>query len=158
MIKANHIPEEIRDFLDYQPETGVVVWKKKPSRKVVPGNEVTTTDRYGYRQVMFKRTLYRLHRVIWFLYYGEQPGDRVIDHINGLKGDNRISNLRLVSRQVNQHNRKAFGISYVKGTGKWSAQIYLDDKRHFLGYHTCPLMAGLAYQEAKKLLHPTAPL
>jgi hypothetical protein len=150
------IPEEIKDYISYDPETGVCVWKKTTNQSIRVGDIVGGTQTNGYRVVRFRKELYKLHRVIWFLYHGEQPGDKEVDHINGDRSDNRISNLRLVTNQENQHNRTVLGITRRKETGKWEAQIYIGGSRKHLGYFDCPLLAGLAYHDAKRQLHPTA--
>jgi HNH endonuclease len=152
------IPEEIREYIDYNPETGECVWKKKTSKysKVKVGDTVGHLSSDGYRSFKVSDNMYQLHRVIWFLYHGEDPGDKQVDHMNGNRSDNRISNLRLLTHQENQHNNHCLGIHYSKNRRKWTAQIRLDGKKKHLGGWDCPLLAGLAYQDAKKELHPTA--
>jgi hypothetical protein len=153
------IPEEIREYIDYNPETGECVWKRvlPMSNHTKAGDEAGSLDKvHGYYQLRFSGKLYRLHRVVWYLHYGEQPGDKHIDHINGNRSDNRISNLRLVTQQENNHNTAALGITYYARTGKWMSQIKVDNESKYLGYFDCPLMAGLAYKDAKRQLHPTA--
>jgi len=80
------------------------------------------------------------HRVAWFLYYGRWPSN-FIDHINGFRTDNRIDNLREVSKQENQKNQKRrrtnvsgqTGVSKCKITGLWLARIYIDKVQTNLG-------------------------
>ena len=76
------IPEEIKEFLKYAPNTGEVYWIKKPSRKIKIGDKVTYVSNKGYYSVKFKKINYLLHRVIWFLQTGNQPSE-TIDHIDG---------------------------------------------------------------------------
>jgi hypothetical protein len=153
---TNPIPEEIKDFISYNPETGECVWKKINSNRVKNGDTAGSQHTNGYREVSFKNRKYLLHRVIWFIHYGEQPGDKQIDHMNGNRSDNRISNLRLVTQLDNLLNKKVLGIYHDKRDGKWYARIRVDGVTKSLGSSPCPLLAGLAYQDAKKQLHPTA--
>jgi hypothetical protein len=150
------IPEEIREYIDYNPETGECVWKKKSSPSAKAGDSVGSTHAKGYIRVRFRRTDYLAHRVAWYLHHWEDPGDKQVDHINGNRSDNRISNLRLATHQENQHNNHRLGVHYNKNWKKWAAQITLDGKQKHLGTWDCPLMAGLAYKDAKRQLHPTA--
>ena len=85
----------------YCPDTGLVTRRKK-SGKIPAGTVVGSESKHGYLQVQIKYVSYRLHRVIWCMVYGEWPGkDELIDHINGNKLDNRISNLRKATHSEN---------------------------------------------------------
>jgi hypothetical protein len=156
MTTYKPIPEEILDYISYEPETGICRWKKRSANSVKVGDVTGSANTCGHLQIRFRKSSYLLHRVAWYLHYGKDPGDMEIDHRNGNRSDNRISNLRLVTHQQNQHNTKALGITYNKRQGKWHAKIKLDGKRIHLGTYDCPLLAGLAYQDAKKKYHPTA--
>lgn len=83
----------------------------------------------GYRKVRFDGRTYYTHRIIWKLLYGEDPVE--IDHINGNRSDNRITNLRSVSRLENMRNMKKMpsntsgvaGVFWLKDRSKWRATI-----------------------------------
>ncbi|MHB9331899.1 HNH endonuclease signature motif containing protein [Phytobacter ursingii] len=99
------------------------------------------------------------HRVIWILFHGDIPDGMQVDHMDGNRINNNISNLRLVTNQENQHNRRfAKGFCWHKATGKWSAQIEVEDVVISLGLHDTELDARAAYIRAKRNLHPTSPL
>jgi phage terminase large subunit-like protein len=154
LTKAKSIPEEIREYIDYNPETGILT--AKVSRKTAKAGEpVGNLNKLGYWVLKFNGTQYLQHRVAWYLHYGKDP-EMDIDHMNGDRTDNRITNLRLATRQTNNQNVKALGVSFEKSRQKWVAQIVKDYKVIKLGRFDCPLLAGLAYQDAKKQLHPTA--
>jgi len=97
------------------------------------------------------------HRLAWFLTHGDL-GDKYIDHENGIKLDNRISNLRLVTVAENMQNLKKSkknttgfrGVSFYKATGKFCAEPKVNGKKYFLGYFDKAEDASKAYI-AKKL-------
>lgn len=99
-----------------------------------------------------------MHRVILGRMLGRdlQPGEEV-DHINGVKNDNRRANLRLATRSQNMRNVRGLmsnntsgyrGVSWHKRTKKWSAQIGFDGRAKFLGYFTTAEAAAEAYRIA----------
>ena len=82
-------------------------WKIKPSKysNVLSGNEAGTIKGQFYYRVQLNKKLYTVHRIIWELHYGVIPPDFEIDHVDMNKCNNKISNLRLVSKSVNCRNR-----------------------------------------------------
>lgn len=123
--------------LRYDPDSGHLFWKT-PGRRRRIGVPVGCLSRDGYLHVGLNKKYYLAHRVSWMLYYGEWPAKH-IDHINHLKTDNRIINLRQVSSQENGKNQK-FYISNTSGAigvsrhyGKWVANITVNGKRIYLG-------------------------
>jgi hypothetical protein len=112
----------------------------------------------GYRAVGHKGFTYMAHRIIWAMHYGSWP-DHQIDHINCIKDDNRICNLRPCNDSQNQMNRaKCRGTSRYKGVdlhqGRWRARIRPGDgTRLNLGYFTTEDAAGAAYAEAAAKFH-----
>lgn len=96
----------------YEPETGLIYSKhfKRP---------VGVFDGGSYVVIQINRKLYKAHRLAWLLHYGEWP-TLEIDHINGDKSDNRLSNLREATRQQNILNRRMFknNTTGVKGVSR----------------------------------------
>jgi len=76
-----------------------------PHSRLKPGDEVGTLHPSGYRKVIINGRPYCVHRIIWFLVYGEDPGKMEVDHINRIRDDNRTENLRLATSQQNKWNR-----------------------------------------------------
>lgn len=142
-----------RKLLDYDPETGALTWRPRPRemfstdnafavwRAQRDGKPAFTADNgAGYRVGLVLGRQYLAHRVAWAIYYGEWPGP--IDHINGVRSDNRICNLRAASATLNMRNRKrptnntsgALGVSWVASRKKWRAVIKVDGASRFLGH------------------------
>ena len=108
----------------------------------------------GYVRTNINRREYYIHRLIYLYHYGVLHSDLEIDHINGIRADNRIENLRMVTRQHNQWNRKKDkGYCWDKYAKKFKAYIYKNNKTINLGNFTTEEDARNAYLEAKKIIH-----
>jgi hypothetical protein len=107
-------------------------------------------DNRGYRRVRVDGKKYSNHRIIWEMFNGAIPEGMQVDHINHDRADNKVENLRLVTRELNQRNQKKHctntsgvtGVSYVKRTGRWAAYVYVKGKLRNLG--TYPTVAEAA--------------
>jgi len=113
----------------------------------------------GYLAIWIGNRLYKVHRVIYKLYHPEWDIDDIsrenrIDHKNRNKKDNRIINLRNLTDQENQFNRKnTKGYSWHKQKKKWQAEICLNKKTIYLGSFEKEEDARNAYLDAKKVHH-----
>jgi len=109
----------------------------------------------GYQRIGFGGKQYAAHRVAWMLTTGEWP-DRHIDHINGMRDDNRFSNLRLATHSENQMNRRPRGVSGKGATqhscGKFQASIKKDGTTIYLGLYDTRAEAQAAYRRAATTL------
>ncbi len=139
-MKMKELPpvEVLRELLDYNPESGVVTYKKSVgSRK--SGDVAGTPATRGYLTVKINRSIYKLHRIVWALHYGTDPANLEIDHIDRNTSNNRIDNLRLTDRSENCFNVGVrinntsghIGVSYNKRDKLWLAKI---GKRN-IGYY-----------------------
>lgn len=123
---------ELLEIVDYDAETGVMRWRKNRGR-VRAGEEVGSRDVAGYIQVQIKGKMYRVHRLVWLYTHGEWPKG-MIDHINRVKDDNRLSNLRDVSARENVLNTKpGTNVSWREKEKKWFVSRSINDKTVYLG-------------------------
>jgi hypothetical protein len=117
---------QIREYIKYDPDTGKLFWLNNAPPRGIAGNEITVKNNRGYIFVSIKGRRYMGHRLAWFITYGEWP-QLEIDHINGNVSDNRIINLRKVTKSENAQNRiehrngNPIGVSWVNTHKKWVA-------------------------------------
>jgi hypothetical protein len=150
--------------LRYDRESGDFFWLVRVNSKVPAGAKAGNRMNTGYWHITIKGKKFLAHRLAWVFVYGKWPSGQ-IDHINGVRTDNRIANLRDVTSSENLQNRKRagknnpyIGVSSVKGTTKWQAHIGFGGKQKNLGHFDTPEAARKAYLDAKKIYHPTAPV
>jgi HNH endonuclease len=84
----------LKEFLHYDPETGVFTWLVKPCRNILAGSIAGNVMNEGYVMVKIDRKNYKAHRLAWLYVHGTFPPDQ-LDHINRGRADNRLCNLRL---------------------------------------------------------------
>lgn len=154
----NLTASEISSVLEYEPETGVFRWKTDQGR-AVRGALAGHVHKSGYRQIKVNKKLYMAHRLAWVLVHGEAPSDE-LDHINGVRDDNRIANLREVSRSLNMENIRRprvdnkLGVLGVQRNGSgFKAEITVAGNRKHLGTFRSIEEARNAYINAKRSLH-----
>lgn len=160
-MKKHLTQERLKEVLDYNSETGVFIWKIYSGR-IKAGYVAGNINKRGYATIGIDGEIYRSHRLAWFYVYGKWPDDQ-IDHINGQRSDNRISNLRDVTNQVNAQNLKRatrvktstdyLGVYKTTNIKPWRAQIDIDKKTRHIGYYKTPEEANEAYLKAKRMLH-----
>ena len=168
--------QRLRELLDYNQETGILNWRRRP-REMFRDTRMFNTwntryagaeagavcnGKYLYINVLGSNIL--AHRIIWMMIHGEWPNG-VIDHINGKKRDNRIENLRDVSGRINSENRQTaqpskkselpLGVFITKRARKpkFRANIRHEGRQKYLGCYDTPEKAHAAYLQAKRLLH-----
>lgn len=152
--------ERLREVLDYDPETGVFLWKVPPRNQRV-GQVTGTRKSDGYIRMRIDGRFYYAHRLAWLWMTGSWPANK-IDHKSGMPSDNRLSNLREVSHAENLQNQRAARADNNTGLlgvcpsrGKFMAQIIVLGKNHFLGRFSTAELAYAAYLNAKRKMHPT---
>lgn len=141
-------------YLSYEPNSGRVTWTQRRG-KAIPGKQAGTLDKDGYLQAVVLGRPVKVHRLAWFMHFGVWP-DGEIDHINGCRTDNKISNLRVVSRMRNCQNlhklaKNETGFPGVakQSTGKFGAKVKFDNKSFWLGTFDTAEDASAAYKVAR---------
>ncbi len=143
------IQTRLKELVDYNPNTGEFRWKTEV------GNIAGYIRSNGYVRIELDRKSYLAHRLVWLYVHGKWPIG--IDHINHDKTDNRIENLREVTRAENQKNLPVFknntsgvpGVSWSKSSKKWQANIKTEGKVIYLGLFQDKNEAIKAREEAK---------
>ena len=108
----------------------------------------------GYYRVRIgkNRTIHQLVAETFLGYERDGTNKTVVDHINGDKLDNNLTNLRIISNRENLSKRggssKYVGVSWVKKDKKWRTDIYLGDKYYYLGLYKTEEEAHIAYLDA----------
>ena len=153
--------ERLRFLLDYDPETGIFVWKHITSKRVKVGDIAGFADHHGYISIGVDGFAHRAHRLAWLYVTGQHPS-KFLDHINGKRTDNRFANLREASFALNSQNQcntrtnntsGFIGVTWCKPLEKWRARISLRGKHLHLGLFETPTEARAAYLAAKRVLH-----
>ena len=143
----------------YDPDTGIIksILTTGNKKRWKAGRIVGSKMKNGYLYITLNRRQILSHRAIWVMVYGVNP-DCDIDHINGDREDNRLTNLRLATRGQNninslkQRNNTSGhkGAYYDKRRGYWNAEIWVDNKKKYLGGFPTAEEAGAAYLAAAK--------
>lgn len=150
--ESNLTQERLQELLDYNPETGAFTHKASRNRRIHAGQKAGYLDkRVGYVVIGADREIYQAHRLAWLFVHGEFP-DAFIDHINGIRSDNRMANLRVATRSQNganqrRHRDNRTGFKGVrKYRSKYVAQIKVAGRMKHIGSFTTPEEAAKAYQ------------
>ena len=148
-------PDLLRELLRYEPDTGKMFWRERPIEVFASegagktwntrrkNKEAFTADNKGYRIGKILNKKFQAHRIAWAIHHGAWPYDQ-IDHINGVKDDNRIENLRVVTSVENARNAAisknntsgVMGVRWYEDKSKWRAVIQCNGKSIHLGYFT----------------------
>jgi hypothetical protein len=153
----------LKELLHYDPETGIFTWRVRLSNRTPAGAIAGSDSGRGYLRLTIDKRDYRAHRLAFLYMTGDFPPEDV-DHINGVRDDNRWVNLRPATRSENLHNQAGprrdntsgfLGVCWHKQRQKWWAQITLNGRQHTLGFFDDPAVAHATYLKAKDELHPT---
>lgn len=159
--------------LDYDRGTGVFVWHARPSwhfpNEALRGTWNTRyagkiaghTSKCGYRMICVDDMSFLAHRLAWLLTYGDHPVPQEIDHIDGDRTNNRISNLRIATRAENlanaglsRRNKSGLrGVWFDAKRGKFQVSIKHLNKQYHLGRFDTIEQAAAARREAATRLH-----
>jgi hypothetical protein len=146
----------LRQVLNYSPETGEFTWIVQRRGKAQPSTAAGSLNSMGYVVIMVDGQRHKAHRLAWLWEYGALPLEQ-IDHINGVRADNRIANLRLATVVENKRNSKCRadnttgfkGVTPPSGRSKqYQASISIGGKRRYLGRFPTAEEAHAAYVKA----------
>jgi hypothetical protein len=158
----------LRELLHYDPTTGVFTWLPRPTstrhgrtwNTRYVGTRAGTVDSHGHVQIKVNGRLHLAHRLAWLYAHGEWPVAG-LDHINGVRDDNRLANLRPATESQNAANRRTpitntsgfKGVSWHKDRRRWQATIMVASKQSYLGLFDTPEAAHAAYAAAAREHH-----
>lgn len=148
----------LTDVLSYDKETGHFTWLVS-TRNTKPGQRAGNDGPNGYRVVTFNKKRYYEHRLAWYFTHEEWPFE--VDHINRDKADNRLCNLREVTKSQNQWNRGlqknntpgVSGVSWCNFTDRWTVTIKVGGAKHRLGRHDTLFDAAAVAQSFRNRMH-----
>ena len=150
--------EEANRLLRYDPtvDGSCLIWKVNRGGTARAGVRAGSKDSYGYYQLAINKRLYLAHRVVWLLCTGSWP-TKALDHINRVRADNRIENLRETTHKDNCQNKNIqnnntsgyIGVTKKRNRNKWVAQIYINRKPIHIGYFDTAEQAHVAYTQVK---------
>jgi len=152
--------DRLRSTLSYDRDTGQFLNLVTRGR-LAKGSVAGAIHAHGYRVIAIDGVGYKAHRLAWLYIYGAFPVG-VIDHINGDRADNRISNLRDVDHQINAENRKGprqgkqialMGVKKQTRGHSYSASIKVKGQVIALGGFPTAELAHEAYMAAKAKYH-----
>ncbi|EFC9528522.1 HNH endonuclease [Escherichia coli] len=147
---------KFNDLFAYCKRTGVLTYKKKCGIKM-PGQIAGSVNKNNYINLGIEKKRYYAHRIIWEMHNGTIPDGYQVDHINGIRSDNRIENLRIVKNSENSKNQKRkstnksgmTGVSWDTQTQRWRAHITVNGKMISLGRYIHKLDALTARKNAE---------
>lgn len=152
--------EDLHRMFRYDPETGVLTWNPRTNderwNRVFADKPAGGVDGKGYVRIRTEGNNWNAHRVIWKMVYNEEP--EYVDHINGGRADNRLENLRSVTKLENARNAKrgrnntsgVNGVHWVNREQRWRACIYVGGKKVSLGDYVEKADAVAARQKADR--------
>lgn len=146
-------------LFDYRD--GDLIWKANTGSRNKIGSIAGADKGNGYIYVKIFGKRYYAHRIVWIMHNGDIPDGMFIDHINHNRSDNRIENLRIVTRLGNNRNKSKqannssgiTGVTFCKQYGKWKAQINANGKTINLGRYATIEEAAKARKAAEKRLN-----
>ena len=136
--------EKLKEILNYNPETGIFIWKGKSFRNKKVGREAGCKMSAGYIAIRINGRGYKAHILAWLYVEGYIPKGIEIDHIDRNTINNKFKNLRLSSRQCNMRNAGIpknnktgiKGVHWHKTNQKWGSSITVNKKQSYLGNYS----------------------
>jgi len=149
------ISTEINDYVQYKHKSDEFIWLPRGDKRfdnMYAGNVIDSTDDKGYIRFSAAKKIYRAHRVAWFMYYGVDPINYFIDHIDS---NNHILNLRLATHSFNIQSSLKQVTGYTQRGNKYLADISINGTAKYLGTYDTEIEAKAAYESALATYKPT---
>ena len=166
MENDSQIQKRVKELFYYDENTGIFTRKIATGRhgRHKKGLVAGAKNNRGYVILSIDSKRYVAHKIAWLYVYGYIP-KQDLDHINRVKNDNRIANLRLATRSENMQNvvrnkkntSTQKGVSWMPQRKKWRAYINKDYKQIYIGLFDSFEEAVSAYKEAQKKIHSFIP-
>lgn len=164
MRKESITQAELKELLDYDPETGIFKWKVDRPYVVKAGDIAGSINGKGYVTIQIRPKTYQAHRLAWLYMTGKWP-EAHMDHVNGNRADNGWLNLRQATPAENMQNKCVYannksgypGVSYRDDMKKFEAYIRVAGKHRRIGWYRTFEEACEARDEAKATLHTFQP-
>jgi len=150
------IPIDIDNLLKLDLKTGKIYWKPRGDTSFDSQYAGKEAGYYNgkYFSVTVKGTRYQFHRLVWALYYGTDPINYFIDHIDVNRGNNCVRNLRLANQSLNAHNKIGNKKFTTKNGTTYQTSIYVNRVSIFLGSYSSEQDAIDAYNKAEARYKP----
>lgn len=154
MPKNSLTQDYLKQILNYNPDTGIFRWVERVAKRIEIGQVAGSVDKGGYRKIRIGGVSFYAHRLAWLYSFGEFPKEQ-IDHINHIKDDNFLKNLRSCTSSENSRNRGMSpkntsgykGVSWHIRNKKWTAKIQHNRKTVNLGNYDCRHEAAKEYDK-----------
>jgi hypothetical protein len=151
---------ELKELLHYNPDTGIFTWLVNKAKTIKAGSVAGTLTSSGYIHIKIDYKLYKAHRLAWLYVHGKFP-EHHTDHINGIRNDNRIVNLREATFSQNIMNSKTQtkntsgykGVSFNIGKNKFESYVSFNHKKIHIGLFDTAKEANEARKVKAKILH-----
>jgi len=152
--------EKLKEILSYDASTGLFTWKERLNlggeKKFYSGKIAGWVNSKGYIGIRIDGKHFKAHRLAWLYVYGYFP-EHQVDHINQIRDDNRLINLREASQSCNMQNQRISsnnksgitGVSWCNRSGKWRSRITKNNKLIYLGEFSTLLKAAKARYEGE---------
>lgn len=147
--------DRLKSLLTYDPDTGEFRWRTRRGGNAVSGSLAGARNTEGYVHIQIEGKKYKAHRLAWLYVHGQHPDE--IDHVNRIKDDNRIANLRSVTHAQNGQNQSKpknntsghIGVDFHKRSNRWRARIKIGGKLRDIGYFDSKEAAAKARANAE---------
>lgn len=151
--------EKLKEFLDYDPETGIFTYSKTVNPRALEGQIARSVQSSGHLRIQINKKQYQLHHLAFLYMLGYLPQE--VDHINRIPDDNKWENLRECTRSQNSYNSSirsdntsgVKGVSWHKKLQKWRVRIYIDGKETNFGVFDSLEDATFIAKEARRKYH-----